>query len=528
MGSEPGAEDGAIFLGVGALSRRSLRDVTYWMEDLYVWGENAYGVIDSAATTKPARRKKTKSRRFPSSPRPPSPPPPPQPSSTRPTSQPPAGEVTVFGPPPPLIGPGRSAITDSAEPSQTQRSPEAGPEGGEGGGGMDKLVNYLKMGYGTYWTLGSSPSGEQHNPTAKGGGGVAKADDAQQASKDDAAGHYLVGLVGDVDEDGTGSDTEDVQVHGRSGQGSNRQTHLRTLTVELKSREDPPESQDTKDSESQVTEHDKRRGDGRGDTMETDDPVLNSQGGNKTKLQAVVYVNRPFIFTFLFQPGTQSLASEGLYRSLHYQVAPLRKHLINSTAYRPGRPDIGSPAVQIYDLVWDPRAMTVHSTIPNIPDPVPSAQAAGAQIWTRAEALSTHTQILNMLAATRADDSELERTAKTTRGWWIVWSRIIQRKTRPAARPPSSEGSERRRSDADSFCEDGEGGEGEVHGVVTSKEIFLIRKAGDRGSSGAMRGVSGSYVTGGGGGWADGASRLAQGIGIDTRKYIEGLLSLNR
>ena len=57
------------------------------------------------------------------------------------------------------------------------------------------------------------------------------------------------------------------------------------------------------------------------------------------------------------------------------------------------------------------------------------------------------------------------------------------------------------------------------------KEIFLIRKASDHASFSA-RSVSASYVSGGG--WTDGASRLAQGIGVDTKKYIEGLLSLNR
>lgn len=46
MGQAPDAGDGAIFLGAGGLSRKSLRDVTQWMEDLYTWGEHAYGVID--------------------------------------------------------------------------------------------------------------------------------------------------------------------------------------------------------------------------------------------------------------------------------------------------------------------------------------------------------------------------------------------------------------------------------------------------------------------------------------------------
>ena len=78
-------------------------------------------------------------------------------------------------------------------------------------------------------------------------------------------------------------------------------------------------------------------------------------------------------------------------------------------------------------------------------------------------------------------------------------------------------------------------GEGSGDGLTTAaaaasgkgKEILLVRRASDH--AGGSRGVSASYVGGGGaGGWADGASRLAQGIGVDTRRYVEGLLSLNR
>lgn len=62
------------------------------------------------------------------------------------------------------------------------------------------------------------------------------------------------------------------------------------------------------------------------------------------------------------------------------------------------------------------------------------------------------------------------------------------------------------------------------------REAFLIRKASDyvspaaRKSSGRFgREVSESSTSG-----AWGPGRLAEGIGIDARQYIEGLLSLNR
>ena len=64
----------------------------------------------------------------------------------------------------------------------------------------------------------------------------------------------------------------------------------------------------------------------------------------------------------------------------------------------------------------------------------------------------------------------------------------------------------------------------------TFREAFLIRKASDyvtpaaRKSSGRFgRDVSGSSASGG---WGPG--KLAEGIGIDARQYIEGILSMNR
>lgn len=39
LGDEPGGEDGAVFLGVGTLSKNSVRDITCWMDDLYAWGK---------------------------------------------------------------------------------------------------------------------------------------------------------------------------------------------------------------------------------------------------------------------------------------------------------------------------------------------------------------------------------------------------------------------------------------------------------------------------------------------------------
>jgi hypothetical protein len=159
----------------------------------------------------------------------------------------------------------------------------------------------------------------------------------------------------------------------------------------------------------------------------------------------------------------------------------------------------------IWDLVYDPVNLTVHTTIPNIPGlgtvPVgdPGSEAAAVP-WTRAEALSVHSQILNTHSATRRHSLDVERTCKTSRGWWVVWMRL------PLTRAMRNV-------------------DGLEHG-----EGFLIRKASDYTGPAARtpRGLFGRDVgrSNPSSGW--GPAKLAEGIGIDARQYIEGLLSLNR
>lgn len=43
-GKDPNVEDGVIFLGIGGLSRSSLRDISHWIVDIYQWGHRACGI----------------------------------------------------------------------------------------------------------------------------------------------------------------------------------------------------------------------------------------------------------------------------------------------------------------------------------------------------------------------------------------------------------------------------------------------------------------------------------------------------
>ncbi|KAI1123974.1 hypothetical protein F5Y10DRAFT_41216 [Nemania abortiva] len=506
-GDEPAAKDGAVFLGVGALSRRSLRDLTYWMEDIYSWGENAYGVKDSPSSTRQARKRRKSV--------------PPTTQSSR--SQPQPSDKTT--------SPGHSSSASNAPPQQP-----TGPvqdDGAADEGGVQRLMSYLKMGYGTHWGLGGSESitaatSEDAQP--------AKAAEATPHNAPSSCGHYLIGLLGDMEESNTNDaergnqpDTEDEAAE------YNSRIIVRTLTVELDS-EERAEAEQVEDLGNQNTESTPSES-GSKDYAKANS-YFSGQDSNKTqKVRVVVYVNKPFIFVFLFRNRTDSLAWDGLYRSLHHQLAPLRKPLAVSTTYRPDKPDVGENASHIFDLVWDPKAMTIHSTIPSIPTPAEMLRENAAPVWSRAEAVNTHNQILHTHAATLGEYSELERTCKTNRGWWVVWTRIMER---DAAQPHMTVESDNTAAAATtittmtSTSEDGavactlqqnEPRENDApHAKPTvSKEIFLIRRAGEHTG---FRG--GSYAENGGGGWAEGANRLAQGIGVDTNKYIEGLLSMGR
>lgn len=242
----------------------------------------------------------------------------------------------------------------------------------------------------------------------------------------------------------------------------------------------------------------------------------------------------------MFKHRTETLTLATFYRNLHTYFSPLHRPLSNSTS--PDKVAIriaaashphttissttnSGPNMQpIYDLVYDPRTLTVHSSLPNIPEPgtLIAEGISSTTIlsdWSRVEALNVHSQILTTVSGTRRSLSEIERTCKTSRGWWVVWMRL-----------PPSHLSPPEDAEADS----------EEFNTADLREAFLVRRArdtvtssaknlGSRLGSGMWRlGVpsTGEKMGGSATGW--GPRGLAEGIGIDARRYVEGLLSLNR
>ncbi|OMP83247.1 Vacuolar fusion protein CCZ1-like protein [Diplodia seriata] len=309
--------------------------------------------------------------------------------------------------------------------------------------------------------------------------------------------------------------------------------------------------------------------------------------------------HRPFITTMLFESRTATLSYPAFYRHLHSYLAPLHKPLTISTSpnrvaariaasanpYSTTAGGSGPNTQPIYDLIYDPLHLTVHSSIPNIPEPGTAGAeglgtangATNGPCWTRVEALNVHSQILATLGSARRVPNDIERTAKTSRGWWLVWMRLppsesvtdsMATPTSPAI--PASEGrylsGKPSASSLKHLSPSKSGHEPEEEDSVstqlpvshtvtdsrniltaTLREALLVRRSREAGppnirnirhgggASGSgsslwrlgLGGGSSTAATGGStAGW--GPRGLAEGVGIDARKYIEGLLSLSR
>jgi hypothetical protein len=583
-GEEPAVEDGAIFLGVGALSRKSVKDVTHWMEDLYTWGLDAYGVVDNPSSTRrPKKNRAGKNRSVQTRERD---------EARKAYGMSPKGRSnTGFNSPPtsPVTQDGQSIQSADASPPITvppasrpyaRRRPSlhrasSSRSSTQIPSNKDRIVSLMKLGYGTHWTLGGS-SVKQPKPTTAeedsnvnkdvlktsvdgntpesptNGKSLAHIDPSPTLEADDSIGHYLIGLSGDFEAEEL-SDSEQDSASETSEHSKDRRTMLRILTVELEREGDARAEKDISIDLSSTGTSGISSKHGGSERTETSVNSFESQDRNKTKkLRVVVYVAKPFIFTFLFEQRTQSLAWKPFYRSLHEQLAPLRKALLISTTYRSTRPEVTTTTTEgahapIYDLIWDPKLLTTKCTIPSIP--VPSMTPTSEQpSWSRVEALNTHSQILNTFISTRDDRNEMERTCKTSRGYWVVWTRIPDPEdyTATDSRAPSVPDSPRTETSTpqqksvrgSSLAATGSvnrsGFSGPAHPfldipgqnekrVSKDKEIFLVRKASDYVPVRPIgRFASGSVEDG----WGSSTGKLAQGIGVDTKRYIEGLLHL--
>ncbi|CAN9274467.1 unnamed protein product [Alternaria alternata] len=561
VGRNAHAADGVVFSGLGAVSRKSLRDLSHWVETIYAHGEYAYGIRDNPTSD---RRKRRRRNLKPESEPEPSPPM----RDERP--RPPVsndGSDLPPGIPPPIVKAvensldkaaaavdnNKSQATSTAPESQTMLSSL---------GDTETWMKYMTLGYGTAWGGSGNKSVETSGSAAPAPAPVPQpvrertpspaamryvdptpdVDPAEEKIKQQIRlendGYFLVGLKGDL---------QDLEVDDENGEGDwNNRIPLRTIHVEVDRRAASLQTGDGDSDETPQYEKDMR-------------VQPTTTGSNLARLRPVVYVHRPFVYTFLFEHRTHSLGVASFYRDIHNFFSPLHRSLDKSTSpanvaarlhavsnhYTTeastggSSPNSGPNTQAIYDVVFDPRTYTIHSSLPNIPDPgTLLAEGLGSSStsslgWSRVEALNVHSQILATVAGTRRDLSEIERTCKTSRGWWVVWMRL----------PPSQASSEDAAAQQDSQNNSNEGSGSAQFNTNELREAFLVRRARDsqpgstKSSSRFASGMwSGLGMGGGGGqnqrmggaaaGW--GPKGLAEGIGIDARRYVEELLSLNR
>lgn len=505
LGQDPRPSDGVIFSGIGAVARPYVRHISNWVVSLFKQGQNAYGIRVNPVVVNRRQRRRTggsalradasqagteKGQQAAVA------------AAPRPTTV----HSVDFGIPAPIVGASakahlqqhktpRQALGDNVgKTEQTQAS----AANGEYAFGTDTLMKYMT--FGLYGSTSSTPStdspkrpsnvDEAEGKKGPGNNRFDKSED-QLTNRPTALatlpGYFMVGLRGDLDNEH--DDEGDV--------------------LEFDAAADPEEVPEKEARSSRillrtlVVERARKPATGTASSVSTSE-VLHD------RLRVIVYVKRPFIFTFLFDLQTDSLAIPSFYRSLHHQLGPLQQPLLSSTsptkvserlseAAAPRSTVTTRSSQPISDLVYDPYNLTVHTTIPNIPEPgsSPSAQTAGKRSWTRVEALSVHSQMLNTYASTRRRLSEVERTCKTKRGWWVVWMRL----------PHVTASQQLNR--------------------MVYREAFLVRKASDYVAPAAISsGGSWGRNAGASSGWGPG--KLAEGIGIDARSYIEGLVSLNR
>lgn len=301
------------------------------------------------------------------------------------------------------------------------------------------------------------------------------------------------------------------------------------------------------------------------------------------------------MYLFIFDDDAPSLYSPGFYRTLtQYHLNPLHKPLLRSTS-PPNSEDramallqrASAPSAQdahafqehpLYDFSSDPVTRTIQTSLPGIPERGRSRGRAvnapwhsafhdpAVNEWTRADALNVHMHILSVYAQTGTPGAttEMEKTTKTGRNWWVVWVRD--------GNVDNSGGGD---DDDDNSRLKSHGWDSDQTSATTrTKEAFLIRRSTDGSKSSVIGSPSrlGAAVTaaaagsgmaasspaddtrdadrndvdksGSGGGGvgsyyynllAGGASsinqqttRLTEGIGVDTRRYIQGLFNSGR
>ncbi|EFQ98697.1 hypothetical protein MGYG_01715 [Nannizzia gypsea CBS 118893] len=537
----PGPQDGVIFSGTGTLSRESLTRVSQWMEWVYRYGEDTYGVRDDPTSTHRRKRKKQRKGKQPKSSK--------FEANTNPITTTANHKSSTnpheFSPriPPPLVVASMKTRKDSESGVKSPKTPNDKPTDSSTFG-TENLLNIITLGYGSAWgstsdnpssNTGTSPSQSQNTPPT-----AASTPQQKQSSwEGESAGRFLIGLRDDLENEE--SDSENIKEETSKADPTKHSTSSKIISRKIEvTVQSSPSHKDTS-------------------------PTLVPK-----TLQVVIYLFKPFMYTFLFECDTKALTSATFYRTIHHQIGPLQKPLLSSTSplkvrerlscydlhqYPRGQGKFSPPEEPLYDIIYEPFHQTIRTSLPNIPEPDITSDHIRAynnprdvgQLppWSRADAFNVYTQIINTYLETKLQPSELERICKTNRGWWVLWMCLpaAPSNSGPDATSSNAEisGSSDARSQAtagDFPRQPGSHAPREEQCEPPANVAFLVRRASDskQPGRGHLRSQSGpGFFRSIGGrfgreleGWSGTPGRLVEGVGLDAKKYIDALINLNR
>jgi hypothetical protein len=507
--------DGIVFSGTGVVSRQSMKDISEWARWVYAYGESAYGVRDSPSSDRRRRKRKAHSAR--------------QSRSETKNNMPDTQADTQLSPTPGIprsilatADKSLAAATNKAD-LRTQTSPSrAGkPKSKSPIRETDSWTKYLTLGYGTAWGIPGFDLSEQPNDGLKSQEEVLKSRLEAHIAQENA-GYFLIGMKGDPEDE-----SDEFEDESESTSGWNKRLMIRTLHVTMNNTSSL--SLPTSTLLSQPTP---------GSDHKASIISMTSPSKRRTRLRVVLYAHRPFIYVLLFAPSTASLNLPPFYRHLHTFLSPLNTLLLRRTGANIARTRLASqpgllpPGIVGTEGVWaavhDVDDGCTWSSLPAIPSVVIDGDA---EEWSRTDALNVHFAAVEIL--TGAGEEERERSAKTGKGWWIVWAR----RRRAEGKPETDEDEENVTASntvssrpLTTTLEEGYFGPNEGTWPLGSRipgdrEILIVRRAKDADTR-KSRVVSGWSLGGGDNKASLDSSRL--GIGFDPRKYMEGIVRLGR
>ena len=604
--ADPRSTDGVIFSGTGAISRRSLATVSQWMEAIFKSEEGTYGVGENPNNRHRHKRRKMGSKKSSTE----------DPSALRLaegrfndkgelSSDPDLRrEAMKRNAAPPGIPPSLVPILGNASDNAVSnvngdtksacgaRTTASTTDQDSSLFDAEKMMGYLKLGYGSSWTLSAKglpgnkvmerkpesdepnnmqdgTSSDKNDSTQPGLSPLQEVDPAPEVSDTDdspfvqrleqSIGKFIIGLAGDLENTEFGDDGQG-EAEGEQEQTPQR-LFLRTLTVEM------TQSRMGRRRHSKASEF---SGVGSASTYsQGDEPPTSASASvdgarsiiNHQKVQVAVYVHQPFIFVFLFQLHTPSLTMPSFYRSIHHRLGPLQKPLLASTdpgkiAFRmaeamgesssssskTGATKERIAAPTIYDIIYDPIRLTVRTSIPNIPIPG-SLAAEGLGTATTGLTISGSWYTLGIPIGSTRSTSSRNISSLVKSDWTRVEALNIHTQmlntwiaTRDAA-------------EVERTVKTGKGWWilwmqiSDTSYNQPKKEAFLVRKASDHktlvGSS-MQRNTSGKWLLReqirDSSGSSLGSTKdqvttsagVSEGVGVDAGRWIEGLLHLSR